>query len=65
MVTEETKPICIFCQSPLTVRLANETHCNSCGKSFALDKNPVATIAQNRKARRSKESGWPSRQGET
>ncbi len=55
---EETKT-CPHCQSSLTVRLGNETHCNSCGKSWGLDKNPVATQAAARKARRSEKTGWP------
>jgi hypothetical protein len=46
----EEKTICPFCQSNLTVRLGCETHCNSCGKSFALDKNPISTQAADRRA---------------
>ncbi|HLZ52107.1 MAG TPA: hypothetical protein VKP61_15275 [Candidatus Acidoferrum sp.] len=58
---EELKPVCPNCQSTLTVKLGNETHCNCCGTSFDLDRNPVATQAANRKARRSRASGWPER----
>jgi transposase-like protein len=57
----EDKPVCPYCQSTLTVRLGNETHCNACGKSFDLDRNPIATEAANRKAQRSGANGWPER----
>jgi transposase-like protein len=59
---EETKTICPFCQSSLTVRLGNETHCNSCARSFALDKNPVATQAANRKTAASASTGFARHQ---
>jgi uncharacterized Zn finger protein (UPF0148 family) len=49
---------CPYCQSTLVVKLGNETHCNSCGKSFGLDKNPVSTQALNRKAQRSPSTGY-------
>jgi hypothetical protein len=57
-ISSETKPVCPFCQSTLTVRLGCETHCNSCGKSFALDRNPISTIALNRKAAASPSTGY-------
>jgi hypothetical protein len=57
-MTEETKSTCPYCQSSLTVRLGNETHCNSCGKSWGLDKNPISTIALDRKARQSDSTGF-------
>jgi hypothetical protein len=40
------------------VRLGNETHCNSCGKSFALDRNPVSTQAADRKRAASASTGF-------
>jgi hypothetical protein len=55
---EETKTICVYCQSSLTVRLGNETHCNSCGRSFGLDRNPVATQAADRKRAASASTGF-------
>jgi len=60
---EQSKTVCPFCHSAITVRLANETHCNQCGRSWGLDKNPVSTMALARKARRSRKTGWPSNPG--
>jgi ribosomal protein L37AE/L43A len=57
-MSEETKTICPFCRSTLTVRLGNQTHCNSCGKSFALDRNPVSTQAADRKRSASPSTGY-------
>jgi hypothetical protein len=54
----EEKPVCLFCQSTLTVRLGCETHCNSCGKSFALDRNPISTTALNRKRAAGPSTGY-------
>jgi len=50
--------ICPFCQSNLTVHLGNEMHCNSCGKSFGLDRNAIATQAANRRAQAGPSSGF-------
>jgi hypothetical protein len=61
-MSEERNPVCPYCQGTqgtLTVRLGNETHCNSCGRSWGLDKNPIATHAADRKAGRSRAAGWP------
>lgn len=57
-MSDETNPVCVFCQSDLLVRLGNETHCNSCGRSFALDRNPVSTQAANRKRAASASTGF-------
>jgi hypothetical protein len=59
----EEKIICVHCGSDLTVRLACETHCNACGKSFALDKNPIVTIAANRRAAAGPSTGFPVQHG--
>jgi hypothetical protein len=61
---EDTKPLCPFCQSSLTVRLGNETHCNSCGRSWGLDRNPVATQAADRKRAASASTGFYPHQHE-
>jgi hypothetical protein len=55
---------CPYCQSSLTVRLGNETHCNSCGKSFGLDRSPVSTQAANRKRAASASTGFNRHQHE-
>jgi transposase-like protein len=55
---EETKVTCPRCESELTVLLANQRHCNSCGNDFAVDRNPIATRAQ---AARADARGWPVR----
>jgi hypothetical protein len=49
---------CPYCQSTLVVKLGNESHCNSCGKSFGLDRNPISTQALNRKASASPSTGY-------
>jgi hypothetical protein len=60
----EEKPTCPFCESSLLVRLGNETHCNSCGKSFDLDKNPVASMAAASKRQASPATGYAPHQHE-
>jgi hypothetical protein len=49
---------CPYCQSTLVVKLGNETHCNSCGKSFGLDRNPVSTQAADRKCAAAPSTGY-------
>jgi hypothetical protein len=61
---DETKTICVYCQSALTVRLGNETHCNSCGRSFALDKNPISTRAADRRRAASASTGFSAHRHE-
>jgi ssDNA-binding Zn-finger/Zn-ribbon topoisomerase 1 len=57
MTAEETKPKCPKCSSELTIQIANQTHFNSCGTDFALDKNPIG-----RRARGETEKvGYPKR----
>jgi hypothetical protein len=55
---EERKPVCEYCQSTLTVKLGNETHCNSCGRSWGLDLNPISTHAADRKRLASASTGF-------
>jgi hypothetical protein len=50
--------ICPYCQSTLVVKLGNETHCNSCRKSFGLDRNPVSSQAADRKRAASPSTGY-------
>jgi DNA-directed RNA polymerase subunit M/transcription elongation factor TFIIS len=40
------KPSCPKCGSELTVQIANQQHCNSCGAEFAIERNPIARRAQ-------------------
>jgi len=56
-MSEETKTVC-QCGSTLTVRLGNQTVCNQCGRSFALDRNPVSTQAADRKRAASASTGF-------
>jgi transposase-like protein len=42
----ETKVKCPKCGSELTISVANQRHCNSCGGDFSVDRNPIATRAQ-------------------
>jgi len=55
---EEMKPVCPRCQSELVVLLANEKHCNQCGASFDLVRDPIARAAQASKDARSPKTGW-------
>jgi hypothetical protein len=57
-MSDETKTICVYCQSTLTVRLGNQTHCNQCGRSFGLDRNPVSMQAADRKRAASPSTGF-------
>jgi hypothetical protein len=62
----EEKPVCPKCESSeLIVLLANEKHCNQCGHSFDLVKDPIAQrTAQTREARSAK-TGWqPHKHGQ-
>jgi len=61
MPDEKTEKHCPRCGSDLVISVANQRHCNSCGHDYAYDRNPIATQAANRKARRSRECGWPMR----
>ena len=58
-MSEETGMKCLECGSELVVQLGNEKHCNQCGASWGLEKNPIAKTAADRKARRSEKTGWP------
>jgi uncharacterized Zn ribbon protein len=51
------KEKCPKCGSTLTLRLGNQSHCNSCSHEWAIDRNPVATNA----LRRRKELTGPKR----
>jgi hypothetical protein len=54
----EEKPVCPKCGSDLLVRLGNQTHCNSCGKSHGLIKDPIGEAARRARAARSEKTGW-------
>ena len=54
----EEKPKCPRCQSELIVALANEKHCNQCGHSFDLVKDPISARAQAAREARSAKTGW-------
>jgi DNA-directed RNA polymerase subunit RPC12/RpoP len=58
-VMEEKKIACPKCGSAeLIVPLANEKHCNGCGFSFDLVKDPIGRAAQARKDARCPKTGW-------
>jgi hypothetical protein len=50
------KSKCPECGSELVIQIANQKHCNSCGRDFAVDKNPTATRAHKARA---DAQGWP------
>jgi tRNA(Ile2) C34 agmatinyltransferase TiaS len=54
----EEKPVCPKCGSELIVPLANERHCNQCGHSFGLVRDPIARAAQASKEARSAKTGY-------
>lgn len=42
----DEKPVCPRCGSELTVSVANQRHCNSCGHEFDLERDPVGKRAR-------------------
>ena len=54
----EEKLKCPRCGSELIVLLANEKHCNQCGHSFDLVKDPIARAAQAARDSRSEKTGY-------
>ncbi len=52
-MSEETKVTCPECGSSLIAEIANTKRCQQCGHQFDLDRNPIATRAQNTEKR------WP------
>jgi transposase-like protein len=49
----EEKQKCPFCASELTVAIANQRHCQSCGREFDIESNPISARALREKI------GWP------
>jgi tRNA(Ile2) C34 agmatinyltransferase TiaS len=48
----ESEPVCPQCGSTMIQAVGQQKHCNSCGKDFDWDPNPIATCAQKRKQQR-------------
>jgi hypothetical protein len=54
----EEKPVCPKCGSGLIVPLANEKHCNQCGHSFDLVRDPIAQRAARAREACSAKTGY-------
>ena len=52
------KPVCPKCGSGLIALLGNQKHCNQCGHSFDLVRDPIAQRAARAREARSEKTGW-------